>query len=92
MLRVSRLPWVRGQRGSSASEGDLDGAAIWNSVAGDLSQCVRDGRKYGPRVSTSVYWNEVSAETLGSRSGSVCLGPCSEIDPCSQVNIAKGMA
>jgi hypothetical protein len=36
------------------SEGDLEGARMWNGVAGDLSQCLRDGVKYSARVSQTL--------------------------------------
>lgn len=37
-----------------ASEGDLEGAAIWNGAAADLCQAVKDGARYGPRVSNAA--------------------------------------
>jgi hypothetical protein len=53
---TSKVHMVRGldQGTDPLSEGDLEGARMWNGVAGDLSQCLRDGVKYSARVSQTL--------------------------------------
>lgn len=48
-----------GRLADSASDDDMEGAELWNALADDLSLVVKDGGRYGSRVSTTSSRNRV---------------------------------